>query len=210
MTGSPDFRELVGDDLPEAEAQRLRRAHELLVAAGPPPELSPQLEKPPARPGADVRFLPRRRKPTWALLAAALAAFSFGGGYLVGADDSDAPRTEAFEAARVVTLRGGEQAPNATAVIRVGRKDDLGNAPMLVTVERLRHLPEGDYYTLYMTKNGRKLVTCGTFNVEGGSAQTTVEFSVAYSVDEFDGFTITEYRSEGHRERDLLSGRLTV
>ena len=209
MSTRPNFDELVGRDVGADERERLRRAHELLVAAGPPPELSPRLERAPAPPGSDVRFLPRRRRATWALLAAALAAFAFGGGYLVGADRSE-PTAVAFEPVRVITLRGAGDARDATAVIRVGRRDDLGNLPMIVTVQGLRHLPEGDYYTLYMTENGRNVVTCGTFNVEGGLAQTTVEFSVAYPLDAFDGFAIAEYRSEGHRERNLLTGELTA
>ena len=46
MSG-PDFDELVGgDDLPGPERERLQRVHELLVAAGPPPELPPELVQP--------------------------------------------------------------------------------------------------------------------------------------------------------------------
>ena len=41
----PDFDELVGGDVTGDERERLRRAHELLVQTGPPPELSPELEK---------------------------------------------------------------------------------------------------------------------------------------------------------------------
>jgi len=35
LTHEPDFNELVGEDLPAAETERLRRAHDLLLAAGP-------------------------------------------------------------------------------------------------------------------------------------------------------------------------------
>jgi len=35
----PDFDELVGGDVTGDERERLRRAHELLVHTGPPPEL---------------------------------------------------------------------------------------------------------------------------------------------------------------------------
>ena len=44
MTRPPDFDELVGKEVPEHERERLKRTHELLVQAGPPPELSPALE----------------------------------------------------------------------------------------------------------------------------------------------------------------------
>src|SRR5262249_36852154 len=44
----PDFRELVGDEGTPEELAKLRRAHDLLVAAGPPPELSPRLAEAPS------------------------------------------------------------------------------------------------------------------------------------------------------------------
>ena len=47
MTRYPDFDDLIGGDVPAEERERLRRAHELLVEAGPPPELSPEMESVP-------------------------------------------------------------------------------------------------------------------------------------------------------------------
>ena len=45
MRPVPDFEDMVdGTELPEEERERLRRAHELLVQAGPPPELGPEME----------------------------------------------------------------------------------------------------------------------------------------------------------------------
>ena len=44
MTDRPNFDELVGgDDLSTDEAARLQRVHDLLIEAGPPPELPPHL-----------------------------------------------------------------------------------------------------------------------------------------------------------------------
>jgi hypothetical protein len=45
----PDFEELVGGDLEPRERERLLRVHEALVAAGPPPELTPDLAAPSTR-----------------------------------------------------------------------------------------------------------------------------------------------------------------
>src|SRR5205814_10726590 len=90
MTREPEFNELVGADLPPEQEARLRRAHELLVAAGPLPELPPGLEEPSAgerrsRPDENVyQLLPRRRVGTALGLAAALALIAFRGGYLAG------------------------------------------------------------------------------------------------------------------------------
>ena len=81
----PDFDELVGTDLGPEERERLRRAHDLLIAAGPPPELPPALADPTGPPKADViPFWNRRRNAVIAVLAAALAALAFGIGYLTG------------------------------------------------------------------------------------------------------------------------------
>ncbi len=44
MTRGPDFDDLVGTDVEQAERERLRRVHDLLLEAGPPPELSPEIE----------------------------------------------------------------------------------------------------------------------------------------------------------------------
>ena len=63
MTDSPNFRDLVGEDLPDTERARLERVHELLVAAGPPPELPPELVQPDLDPREqNLEFLPRRRQ----------------------------------------------------------------------------------------------------------------------------------------------------
>ena len=47
MTPPPEFEEIVGGDVEAAERARLARVHALLVQAGPPPELSPELESGP-------------------------------------------------------------------------------------------------------------------------------------------------------------------
>src|SRR5205085_3019640 len=44
VTGPPEFEDVVGTDLPEREQERLRRVHDLLIAAGPPAELPPHIE----------------------------------------------------------------------------------------------------------------------------------------------------------------------
>ena len=48
----PDFQDLVGDDLSPDERERLERVHDMLISAGPPPELPPELEEVPDGRGA--------------------------------------------------------------------------------------------------------------------------------------------------------------
>jgi hypothetical protein len=196
MTREPDIRELVGEDLPSEEAERLRRVHELLVAAGPLPELPPGLEQP--RTEREQRepavvMLPRRRTGAALALAAAIALVAFLGGYLAGYRKHNDTGAASFTAAQKITLHGTSRAPNAVAVVEVGRKDASGNLPMLITTRGLRRLPPSGYYTLALTKGGKPVVACGTFRVRSGNSRTTVRMAVAYDVTRFDGWVVTEY-----------------
>src|SRR5437016_788732 len=78
-------REPTFPDVPAEERERLRRAHDLLVAAGPLPELPPELEhRVEPAPAEVVSIFMRRRAAVVGILAAALAALAFGGGFLIG------------------------------------------------------------------------------------------------------------------------------
>lgn len=202
---SPDLDDVLGDDVGNGERERLRRAHELLVAAGPVPDVPPSLARGPREAGK-VSFLPRRRRGAVALLAAALAAAAFGGGYLAGSARDPATAREALPPAqRVVKLTG---AGDAVAVVEIRQKDAVGNRAMVVTVDGLAHLSGGDYYALFMTKRGRPIVTCGTFNVRGGTRRTVVRLNVAYDPEGFDGLALAKYTHVDHKDRILLRGPL--
>ncbi len=85
MNRNPKLDELVGTETTGAERERLQHVHELLLEAGPPPELSPELE---AGPNLKMTVGKRRRvvKQRAMLLLAAAVALSliFLGGYAVG------------------------------------------------------------------------------------------------------------------------------
>ena len=196
MTG-PDFRELVGDDLPEEERARLKRAHDLLVAAGPPPDLTPVLEEPPPA-GATVSLLPRRRRGAALVLAAALLLTAFAAGVLIG--DRGDSSTRAFDAERTVLLG---KSGSALAVVRLGKADRHGNHEMLVTVEGLERQTGGDYYSLLMLRNGEPVAVCGTFNVASRGA-TTIRLTTAYDFEGYDGLMLAEYRAADHQDHPLL------
>jgi hypothetical protein len=172
---SPNFDELVGSDLDPVERERLRHVHDLLVAAGPPPELPATLASP------RVRAFPRRRALAL-LLAAALAAAAFGAGWF-------ARGTEGFEVRRAVQLQATTDAPGASGLIKLGFPDASGNWQMLVTVRGLRPLPKGGYYILLLTKDGKPVATCGTFNVTSGG-ETTVRLGASYKLKNFDGWVV--------------------
>ena len=185
-TRPPDFDELVGEDLAAEERARLRGVHDLLVAAGPPAELSPALEGPP-NVGGTVRFLPRRRRGAVLLLAAALAAAAFGGGFLTGAVTHPSGTKSAT---LVIQMHGTAAVPNAQASIALLTADKAGNWPMRFTVLGLPQLPRGGYYELYVTRHGRIAASCGVFNVHGG--RTTVSLNAPYTSG-FDGWIVTKH-----------------
>jgi hypothetical protein len=187
MTDRPDFRELVGDDLPEEERARLERVHELLVAAGPPPELPPSLVEP-GRESVEpaLSFLPRRRIGAMLGLAAAIALVAFLGGFLTGRVGDQFTKT--FE----VPMRGTASAHGASATIQVGKLDESGNWPLKVVVHGLGRLPKGSYYEMYLTRSGRPAATCGTFTIARPTA--SVRLNAPYNLRAYDGWVVTRER----------------
>jgi hypothetical protein len=186
----PNFDELVGDDVPAAERERLRRAHDLLVAAGPPPEMPQLLASPP------VRALPRRRVAAL-LIAAALALAAFGAGWLLGGPD------DAFDVRSAVPMSATTNAPNASGLIELGYPDDEGNWPMLVTVRGLKPLPESGYYELLLTRDGKPVAVCGSFKVRSQGA-TTVRLGASYDLRNFDGWVVRPYVHDRDRFNELI------
>ncbi len=191
-----DFDELVeGIENPE-ERERLRRVHELLLQAGPPPELSPALTSAPVPQEQERRRWWSRRAAT-ALAFAVLIAATFAIGYFAG-------RPRGFDEPSVairdtIAMKGD----GVSGALQLGYKGNDGNWPMLVTVEGLDKLRGGDYYTLALTRDGKPVVTCGTFNVSGPSQQT-VRMSAAYNLHRFDGWVVLHYDAKTHKDDKVL------
>jgi hypothetical protein len=175
------------EGLDSSEEARLRRVHDLLVQAGPPPDLPPALEHPPTAPAEAeiVQFplLPRRRWTLAAVAVIALVVLAFGGGYLTGHSKTK-PTT--FATKRVVPMRGG----NALALLKVAARDSAGNWPMQLEINNLptQH-DRRAYYELWLTRDGKPVAPCGTFRVNART--TTVRLSVPYNFKTFDGWVVT-------------------
>src|SRR5207248_1345306 len=112
-------------DVTGDERARLEQMHELLVAAGAPPELSPRLESGPTL----AMTLSKPHKPVGrriALLAATVAilAAAFVFGYLAG------NRGGGLASAQTLTLTGTRAAPSALASLQILPSDTSGNWPM--------------------------------------------------------------------------------
>ena len=164
--------------------------HELLVAAGPPPDLSPDLSLPPvpaeeADP-PEVAYLLRRRRGRVLVLALAATLAAFVGGYAFGHSKG---KPAAFASIRTVAMHG----PSGGAshgVINIAEKDSVGNWPMQVEVSGLpEQSSRTPYYELWLTHNGKAVAPCGSFRV---NAKTTrVRLSVPYALKNFDGWVVT-------------------
>lgn len=194
MSG-PSFEELMEGASPDEEA-RLRRVHDLLVAAGAPPELPPSLEQPPVikreRPPA-LTTLPRRRLGAVLVAAAGIAAAAFFAGYVI-ADNGSGPTSDVVS----IPMRPTAAARGSAAVLAVQRGSDT-NVPMTLTVSNLRHLPRGGYYELWLTRKVRKdgkttqkmIVSCGTFLQSADRVE--VKMNAPYTLDKQAGWVITRH-----------------
>ena len=200
MTG-PTFDDLMEGASPEEEA-RLQRMHDLLVAAGPPPELPPSLEEAPVirREPERVRrpaltTLPRRRLGAVLVAAAGIAAAAFFVGYLAGnVGSSGGPPVV------TIAMRPTAVAPQtAAAVIALEKNGSESNVPMTLTVSGLKKLPKGSYYELWLTRAVRSggrttqklLVSCGTFLQS--SDRIEVKMNAPYTLDSHPGWVITRH-----------------
>jgi hypothetical protein len=177
-----EFEDVLRGSDPD-ERDRLARAHDALVAAGPLPELPAALEHAP--PPTPVRRLPTRRGRSaigrLLPLAVALAVAAFAGGYLVASE-----RSTVFDTDFQLAMRPTPAAPAASATLRVGERDDAGNWPMEM---RVTGLETGQRYALWLTQRGRPAASCGSFAVHEG--RTTVYLNAPYRFKRFDGWVVT-------------------
>ena len=189
MRRPPDFRELVGDDLPPEELESLSRADAALRSVPPPPaEVPSRLTQSVAALPLEASPWSRRRLVPAVALAAALAALFFALGRWTGGDD--------FEERATLDMQPTRAAPDASGSIQIGQPDDAsGNWELRLTVDGLPELPRGDYYVLWLAKDGEYAGTCGTFAV--GEGETTVDMTVSYRLRDFDAWNVSKWDPEG-------------
>jgi hypothetical protein len=205
VTRTPNFDELIGppsEQDEQVERERLRRVHDLLLQAGPPPELSPQIEAGPTF--AMMLQRPRRRaRRGITLLAAtvAVAALAFLAGYATGNDGGNgngAPK------GRTLSLIGTKAAPGAFASLRIEPADAAGNWPMLISVTGLPKLPPGGYYTVYLVRHGKPLAPCGTFVVADKGSGAPVWLNAPYELHKGDSWVVTQQMPDHHEAGPIV------
>ena len=184
---NPRFEDILDEDLTPAERERLERVHDLLVAAGPPAELPPHLER-----GPTLAMTLSRKKRSGqrrlALLAAAIAVLAvvFVGGFVAGNSGHGLTGTHTLK------LVGTPQASNALASLVIQNVDEAGNWPMTLSVTGLPKLPKHGYYEVYLTRNGRPFAPCGVFVVGGKAGAVSVHLNAPYHVRKGDSWVVTK------------------
>jgi hypothetical protein len=182
----PTLDELIGADTTGAERQQLQRAHELLLAAGPPPELSDKLE---AGPTLGMTLGQRRRvkRRAMLLIAATLGiVLVFLAGYAV-ANRGGSGQTPVITQA----LKGTKPVPQAQGTLQVW-DSKAGNWPMTLTVVGLPTLAPHTYYEVYLVRDGKPWGLCGTFRVVGTPEQpVTVSLTAPYTLRKGDTWVVT-------------------
>ena len=186
MTGRPpDFDKLVGTDLDDSDRERLLRVHELLVAAGPPPDVELSASPPPV--AEPVRLVPRSRRVAVLALAAAFVVAVFAAGFVVG------DRGEGAE--RVVAMTGTGSASGASASLEIFPADEAGNWPMELEVKGLAPAASGRPYELWLTRGDRLAAVCGSF-VAKPDGTTRVPLNAPYRLRDFDAWIVVEEGSK--------------
>ncbi|HZT94353.1 MAG TPA: anti-sigma factor [Gaiellaceae bacterium] len=191
MNRDPSLDELIGVEVSGAERERLQHVHELLLQAGPPPEVTPELA---SGPTLSMTLGRRRRavKPrAMLLLAAALAtALVFFAGYIV-ANNGGSTSATGKGPVQELALRGTSVAPGAQATLKVWQAKDGSNWPMTMTAAGLPKLPGNEGYEVYLVRHGRPWLPCGTFRVTSSSGAVTVTLNAPYSLRRGDSWVVT-------------------
>jgi hypothetical protein len=181
MSDTPEFRDLVGDDLTPEEELELARVDSLLRSVpGPATEVPGSLTRAVEQIGTATPIWTRRRFIAAVALAATLAALFFGAGRWLD---------RGFDARASFQMTPGKSAPQASGKIELGPRDEsTGNWKMRLTVDGLPHLEGSDYYILWLARDGEYAGACGTFNVNG---RTTVDLTASYTLSEYDAWVVT-------------------
>jgi hypothetical protein len=206
MTRTPDFEDIVGADVGREERERLARVHELLVVAGPPPELPPELELGPTL-GMTLagRRSHRRGYRRIALLAAAFMVLllAFLAGYI-------AANSGSAGGGRTLRLVGTAQAPHALAALHVDPVDTAGNWPMTISATGLPKLPKRSYYEVFLTRNGKIYAPCGSFLVKSASGAVSVKLNAPYDLRSGDGWVVTKQLAGDHAAGPIVLKQLSA
>lgn len=172
------FDELIGAEPTGAERARLRSVHELILEAGPPPELAPDIESGPtiAMTFSRLRLISKRRRmPILSVAAAVIVALVITIGATIHSHGTGYP---------TIAMRGASIGSGA-----VGRLELLPKRRMQLEVHGLPALKEK--YVVYLIRAGRERASCGSFTVSKPNREKTVSLRTPYAVKSTDTWDVT-------------------
>jgi hypothetical protein len=207
MTEPSDLRDLLGDNVPAAELERLSRAHEALDSTPAPPDVPESLTVAVLAMPAKARTSLRRRRSTLTglALAACIAGAAFGIGFWTGDREPALPATEQ------ITLNATEAAPpNAKMVVEVLPIDAAGNWPMVAEVRGLPKLAPGGYYEVWLTRGDKLAESCGRFVVGPDGTASDIWLNAPYKLTGFDRWVVTATTPGQPPSERLLDGPVVV
>jgi hypothetical protein len=182
----PNFDDLVGAETSAEERERLRGVHELLLEAGPPPELTPKLRKAPSFGVFRLQSRKPVRQRALLLLAAALSILAvFAAGYAVADHRGGTHTAKPF----TVALKGTSVVPRAHATLEVWH-NRAGNWPMTLRVVGLPNQSR-TYYEVYLVREGKPWGSCGKFRVASSSRAVTLTLNAPYPLQAGDSWVVT-------------------
>lgn len=191
----PDFDELI-DDVSGAERARLLRVHELLLEAGPPAELSPDLEAGPTlamtMPRRRGRPAAMRRKAMLIAATVAVLAVAFLFGYVTGNHGGT------IGAERTLRLTGTTAAPAALASLQILPVDTSGNWPMRLSATGLPTLGPKEYYEVFLVRRGKVYAPCGSFLMTHRNGAVSVTLNAPYRLRKHDTWIVTVQHQGDH------------
>jgi hypothetical protein len=192
VSREPNLNDLVGTEVTGAERQRLQQVHELLLEAGPPPEISADLEAGPTLGMTLGRQQHQRRRVKRRAMLLVAAAILVALVFIAGYASRGGGKSGSSQAVIRQAFKGTSVAPQAQGTLEVWSSKDGNNWPMTLTVVGLQQLPPHTNYDVYLVRNGRPWGACGSFRV-GGNPQVpvTVTLSAPYTLHKGDTWVVT-------------------
>ena len=188
------FDELIGAEPTGDERARLRNVHDLLLEAGPPPEITPALA---AGPTLDMTLgraqrMRKSRRTLWVTIAAAaLIALIVG----LATTGHETPVV-------AIPLQGTAAAPHAVGAINV-LPAEARTQPMRIETEGL---DPGLYAVYLMPRRGvaSKWEKCGVFTVTGQAGTQAATINSPYRARRHDTWAVTRVTAKGRGVTVLL------
>ena len=205
MSAERDLHERLGDGVPEAELEQLRRVDDALRATPAPPEVPEALTAAVLSiPGTRSSFRGRRALAGLAV-AACIAGAAFGIGFWVAGNPAESAIVER------ITLNATEHAPpEARMVIAVLAIDEAGNWPMAANVSGLPPLPAGAFYEVWLTRGEELAMSCGRFVVGKDGTAADVWLNAPYKLRGYERWVVTAQLPGKPPSEHMLDGPVVV